>query len=90
MPGKAHWPACRQRSTILRRGRTGDLVAILETPEGALITSREALATRMLDRIGELLRAEGFALDELIESGREERGRLVETRYGSIERSEPS
>ncbi|GEM_PF-5439616 len=36
----------------------------------------------MLDAIGEALREQGVTLDELIESGREIRGKLIEEQYG--------
>ncbi len=62
--------------------KKGDLVAITETPGGVLITPQEVIATRALDRIGELLREQGLTLEELIESGREERGPLIEELYG--------
>ena len=35
-----------------------------------------------LDRIGEVLREQGVSLEELIASGREIRGRMVEEEYG--------
>jgi AbrB family looped-hinge helix DNA binding protein len=60
----------------------GDLVVVSETPDGVLITSREALVSQALDRIGEILRAEGLTLEELIASGRDERDALVRELYG--------
>ncbi len=36
----------------------------------------------MLDKIGELLREQGLTLEDLIESGREERGKLIQEEYG--------
>ena len=62
--------------------KKGDLVAITETPDGILITPQEVIAMRALDRIGEALRERGLTLEELIESGREERGKHIEERYG--------
>jgi len=58
--------------------KKGDLVAVVETDEGVLITPQEAVAMKALDRIGEALRAQGLSLEELIESGKAHRGRLVE------------
>ena len=62
--------------------KKGDLVAVTATPEGVLITPQETVALRALDRIGETLREQGLTLEELIESGREERARLIEEQYG--------
>lgn len=62
--------------------KKGDLVAVIETPEGVLITPQEAIATKALDRIGQVLKQQGLSLDDLIESGREERSRLIEEHYG--------
>jgi bifunctional DNA-binding transcriptional regulator/antitoxin component of YhaV-PrlF toxin-antitoxin module len=62
--------------------REGDLVAVIETEDGVLITSREAIATQVLDQIGAALREQGLVLDELIESGRQIRGELIRERYG--------
>lgn len=68
--------------------KKGDLVAIIETDEGVLITPQEALATKALDHIGEVLKAQGISLNELIDSGRDERGRIIEQQYG-ISAGEP-
>jgi AbrB family looped-hinge helix DNA binding protein len=62
--------------------KKGDLVAVSETEDGVLITPQEAIATRALDRINEALREKGLTLEQLIESGREHRGRILEERYG--------
>lgn len=62
--------------------KKGDLVAIIETEGGVLITPQEIVATKALDRIGEVLKEKGFSLEELIESGREERGSIIEKQYG--------
>jgi hypothetical protein len=40
------------------------------------------VAANALDRIGEALREQGVALDELIESGRAERELLLREHYG--------
>jgi antitoxin PrlF len=64
--------------------KKGDLVAVVETPEGVLISRQEVLAAKALDRIGEVLREQGLSLEELIESGREVRGKLIKERYGDL------
>jgi AbrB family looped-hinge helix DNA binding protein len=49
--------------------KRGDLVAVIETPDGVFITPQQALATKVLDRIGNILKEKGVSLDELIVSG---------------------
>jgi antitoxin PrlF len=60
----------------------GDVVAFVETEEGILISPREVLAMDALDRIGKALQKQGIALEDLIETGRNARGRMVEEEYG--------
>jgi AbrB family looped-hinge helix DNA binding protein len=60
--------------------KKGDLVAVIETKEGILISPQEIVATKALDRIGEVLKEKGVSLEELIESGREERVSIIEKR----------
>ncbi|KKU03627.1 MAG: SpoVT/AbrB domain protein [Candidatus Woesebacteria bacterium GW2011_GWE1_45_18] len=62
--------------------KKGDLVAVIETEEGVLISPQEIVATKALDRIGEVLKEKGISLEELIESGREERVSIIEKQYG--------
>jgi AbrB family looped-hinge helix DNA binding protein len=64
------------------RLKKGDLVSVVETPDGLLITPQELVAARALDRIGAALKEQGLSLEELIDSGREERGALIKERYG--------
>ncbi len=64
--------------------KKGDLVEVVETPEGLLITPQEVLAIRALDEIGAALRERGVTLEELIESGREIRGDLIKEQYGDL------
>jgi AbrB family looped-hinge helix DNA binding protein len=77
--GQVTLPAEVRRKLGLKRG---DLVAVIDTPEGVLITPQEVLATKALDRIGEVLKEQGLTLRELIESGRDERSRIIQERYG--------
>lgn len=62
--------------------KKGDLVAVVETPEGVLITPQEVVAAKALDRIGQALREQGVSLDELIDAGRDIRGDLIRQQYG--------
>ena len=65
--------------------KKGDMVAVIETEEGVLVTPQQVLAMRALDRIGAVLREQGLSLEDLIESGREERaGLLLEQAFGSV------
>jgi len=43
---------------------------------------KEIIAMDALDRMGEVLKAKGLTLEELMESGREIRGELLENEYG--------
>jgi len=65
--------------------KEGDLVAFTETDDGILISRQEVLAMRALDRIGALLKEQGVSLDELMESGREERSKIIKEKYGLSE-----
>ena len=62
--------------------KKGDLVAVVGTPGGVLITPQEVVATEALDQIGAILREHGLSLEELIEAGRGERDELVREQYG--------
>jgi antitoxin PrlF len=62
--------------------KRGDLVAVVETPDGVFITPQQVMATKALDSIGEILKEQGLSLDELIASGREIRGELLQETYG--------
>jgi AbrB family looped-hinge helix DNA binding protein len=62
--------------------KKGDLVAVVDTEDGVLVTPQAVLATRALDRIGEALRQSGVSLEQLIDSGRQIRGRMIEKEYG--------
>jgi antitoxin PrlF len=77
--GQVTLPADVRRKLGLKKG---DLVSVTQTAEGILITPQEVLAMKALDQIGEALRTKGLTLEELIESGREIRGKLIEEEYG--------
>ncbi len=77
--GQVTLPADVRRKLGLKKG---DLVAVTQTPDGVLITPQEVIAMKALDRLGNILREQGLSLDELIQSGREIRGRMVKDKYG--------
>lgn len=65
--------------------KKGDYVAIEETPEGVLITTRAMAAIRALDAIGQALKEQGITLEDMIESGREIREELYREQYGHLD-----
>ncbi len=77
--GQVTLPADVRRKLGLKKG---DLVSVAETEDGILITPQEVMANKLLDQIGDALREKGLTLDELIESGREIRGKIVQEKYG--------
>jgi AbrB family looped-hinge helix DNA binding protein len=70
--GQVTIPQAIRKKLRLKRG---DLVAVVETPDGVFITPQQVLATKALDRIGGILKGQGLSLDQLIASGREQRNR---------------
>ena len=62
--------------------KKGDVVAVTETEEGVLVSPSAVIAVKALDRIGNILHEQGASLEELIESGREIRGKLLKEKYG--------
>jgi AbrB family looped-hinge helix DNA binding protein len=76
--GQVTLPAAIREHLGLKKG---DLVSIVETPLGVLIKPQALVATDALNRIGEALREKGLSLDELIESGRDERDQLLKEFY---------
>jgi AbrB family looped-hinge helix DNA binding protein len=62
--------------------RKGDLVAFVETEAGVVISPQEVIAMEALNQIGQILREKGVTIEELIESGREIRGKILEEEYG--------
>jgi AbrB family looped-hinge helix DNA binding protein len=77
--GQVTLPAKLRRKLGLKKG---DLVAVTETEEGVLVTPQEVIAMKALDKLGAMLKEKGITLEELIESGREIRGQLLEEKYG--------
>ncbi|MCA9858851.1 MAG: AbrB/MazE/SpoVT family DNA-binding domain-containing protein [Thermomicrobiales bacterium] len=77
--GQVTLPAAVREELGLKRG---DLVSVTVTPAGALVTPQKAIAAALLDKIGESLMVQGLTLDDLIESGRAERGDLLREMYG--------
>ena len=60
----------------------GGVVAFIETENGVLISPREVLGTDALDRIGKALKEQDVSLEELMKSGREIRGQMLEEEHG--------
>ena len=77
--GQVTLPSQIRKKLSLKKGA---LIAVMETKEGVLLTPQEIVATKALDRIGQILKEKGVSLEKLIESGREKRGRLIEKQYG--------
>ncbi len=65
--------------------KRGDLVAVMETPDGVYITPQQVLATKAFDNIGDILKEKGLSLEEVIASGRNIRTDLLQEAYGITE-----
>jgi AbrB family looped-hinge helix DNA binding protein len=65
--------------------KRGDLVAVMETPDGVFITPQQVVASKALESIGNILKEKGISLDELIASGRDIRTDLLQEAYGITE-----
>ena len=77
--GQLALPADLRERLGLRRG---DMVAVVETPDGLLLTSRRAAIEHEISEVDAEIRKQGLSLDDLIESGREMRGDLLKELYG--------
>jgi AbrB family looped-hinge helix DNA binding protein len=77
--GQVTLPAAARRRLGIKKG---DVVAVTETAEGLLIVPQTVVAANDIDEMRRILAAEGFSLEELIESGREIRGELLREMYG--------
>jgi AbrB family looped-hinge helix DNA binding protein len=62
--------------------KRGDLVAVMETPDGVFITPQQVVANKALDSIGAILKENGLSLTELIAQGRDIRTDLLQEAYG--------
>lgn len=72
--GQVTLPAALRRKLGIKKG---DLVSVEETNGKLLITPQEIIASQALDEIGDILRQSGLTLEDLIESGRNERERIL-------------
>jgi AbrB family looped-hinge helix DNA binding protein len=77
--GQITLPAAVRKRLGLKKG---DMVAVVATPEGVLITPQAVVATRALAEIGDALREQGLSLEDMIERGRVIRGQLLREQYG--------
>ena len=68
----------RQRLNI----KKGTLVSFAEMNGGVLIKPAEVIFSEALEEIGAALKEDGITLEELIERGREIRGKIAEEKYG--------
>jgi AbrB family looped-hinge helix DNA binding protein len=62
--------------------KRGDLVAVMEIPEGVFITPQQVVAAKALNSIGDILKEQGVSLEKLIASGRDIRSNLLQETYG--------
>jgi AbrB family looped-hinge helix DNA binding protein len=62
--------------------KRGDVVAVMETPDGVFITPQQVVASKALDSIGDILKEKGLSLEKLITSGGELRADILQEAYG--------
>lgn len=62
--------------------KKGDVIVFRETDEGLVISPREALAMKLLDEIGEALKAKGITLEQMLADGVDIRKELIREKYG--------
>ncbi len=65
--------------------KRGDLVAVMETPDGVFITPQQVVATKALGSIGDILKKKGLSLAELIAQGRDIRTEILHETYSITE-----
>jgi AbrB family looped-hinge helix DNA binding protein len=80
--GQVTIPTAIRKKLGLKRG---DLLAVVETPEGVFITPQQVLASEAFDRIGNILKEQGLSLDVLMAAGRQTRGELLQEAYDITE-----
>ena len=80
--GQVTLPAAIRRRLGIKKG---DLVAVEETPEGVLITTRAMAAINGLTEIGDALREQGLTLEDMIERGKAIREELYRGQYGHLD-----
>ena len=61
--------------------KKGDRIIFIETSLGVVIQPAEVVVSASLDSIGKSLNESGVSLEQLITSGREVRGELLEEEY---------
>jgi AbrB family looped-hinge helix DNA binding protein len=62
--------------------KTGDILNVVDTPDGILIVSPEARAIQVLDDMGAIPREQGATLEDGIETSRTGRGQVIHELYG--------
>ncbi len=62
--------------------KQGDRVVFIETSKGVVLQPAEIVVSAALGEIGKELKKKGISLEQLIESGRDIRGELIEEEYG--------
>ena len=62
--------------------KKGDRVVFIETENGVVIQPAEIVINAAFEAIGKDLKKKGVTLEQLIRSGREIRGELLEEEYG--------
>ena len=62
--------------------KKGDRVVFIETQNGVVIQPAEIVVNAAFDAIGKDLKKKGVTLEQLIKTGREIRGELLEEEYG--------
>lgn len=63
--------------------KKGDLVSYVVNEDGSLtVVPRVALAMKVLDEIGDALKAKGITLAQLMADGRDIRGDILKDKYG--------